>query len=97
MGWMMNWGDHNGGYWDLGMILMAVFWVALIALAVWAVIRLSRHDRPGPAGPVGPGQYLDSPRQILDRRFAAGEIDAQTYAEMRRVLEGRGVTQNPPS
>lgn len=97
MGWMMNWGDHNSGYWGLGMILMAVFWVALIAVAVWAVIRLSRHDQSGPPVHMGPGQYVESPRQILDRRFAAGEIDKQTYAEMRRVLEGRGVTQNPPS
>ena len=88
MGWMMDWGSNGSGFWALWMVLSALFWIALIALAVWAVLRLSqRRDRgPGDGGPL-----VESPRQILDRRFASGEIDAATYAEMRRVLEGRGV------
>lgn len=89
MGWMMDWGN-GGGVWGVGMVLMGVFWVALIVLAVWAVIQLSQRNDTGPADP---GRFVESPRQILDRRFASGEIDAQTYAEMRRVLEGRGVEQ----
>jgi putative membrane protein len=85
---MMDW-SGNTGWWSFGMMFMGLFWIALIAVAVWAVLRLTR----GPDGPASSG--VESPRQILDRRFAAGEIDAQTYAESRRVLEGRSV-DNPP-
>jgi putative membrane protein len=83
---MMDW-SGNASWWNTGMIFMGLFWVVLIAFAVWAVLRLSRRDddqaRPG----------VESARHILDRRFASGEIDAQAYAESRRVLEGHSVDQ----
>jgi putative membrane protein len=83
---MMNW-NGNTGWWNGGMIFMGVFWLLLIGLALWAVIRLSR--RPDDA----PRSSVESARQILDRRFAAGDIDATAYAESRRVLEGRSADQ----
>ncbi len=85
---MMYWGG-NTGWWSGGMIFMGLFWLALIGLAVWAVLRLSsRPDSQSSAG-------VESARHILDRRFAAGEIDAQAYAESRRVLEGRSIDKTP--
>lgn len=81
---MMYW-DGNGGWWGVGMLLMGVFWIAVIALAVWAVLRVSRGSNQPAAGEV------DSARRILDRRYAAGEITTEQYAEMRRVLEGHSV------
>jgi putative membrane protein len=82
---MMDW-NSNGSGWGAGMVIMVVFFVALIALAVWAVVRLSsRSDEPG--------RSAESPRQILDRRFASGELDEAQYAQGRRVLEGRGVLE----
>ncbi|HEY0118488.1 MAG TPA: hypothetical protein VGC04_06890 [Cellulomonas sp.] len=49
----------------------------------------------GPVGPVGPPPfgpgYVESPFEILDRRLAAGEIDLQTYQQLRAALrESRG-------
>ena len=85
---MMDW-SGNTGWWGFGMMFMGLFWIALIAVALWAVVRLTRR----PDGP--PSSGVESPRQILDRRFAAGEIDAQTYAESRRVLEGQSVDRAP--
>ena len=80
---MMGW--YGNGGWGVGMIFMGLFWVMLIAGAVWAVARLTRRaDDPVIGG-------VESARQILDRRFASGQIDAQQYAEARRVLEGRSV------
>lgn len=81
-GWHQGYGyDGFGG---LGMFLaMLLFWVPLIGLGVWLVSRVTRSDRP----PAAPTVVSDSARGILDRRFAAGEITAEEYTEMRRVLE----------
>jgi putative membrane protein len=82
---MMDW-NGNGGGWGAGMVIMVVFVAALIALAVWAVVRLSRRTDE-------PARSVESPRQILDRRFASGELDETQYAQARRVLDGRGVLE----
>ncbi|MGQ0480296.1 MAG: SHOCT domain-containing protein [Pseudonocardia sp.] len=83
---MCDWGwGYNGmaGWGGIGWILMAVFWIAVIGLIVWAVVRLSHGNR-------GPAQQGETPREILDRRFASGEIDADAYAEARgRLTEQR--------
>ena len=88
---MMDWNDYGFG-WNagLGMLMMIAIWGGLITLGVWAVARITRGQE---------GQASsESPRQILDRRFASGEIDSEQYAEARRMLEGRGaVTPNPHS
>ena len=86
-------GGMGGGLW----ILMVLFWVALIAAIVWLVIRLvpSNGAASGPAAaqqptsalPLAPGQgALESPVEILDRRFAQGEIDLETYQAHRAAL-----------
>jgi putative membrane protein len=33
--------------------------------------------------------HWESPQEILDRRFASGEIDADTYTRMRAHFAGR--------
>lgn len=80
---MMNYGT---GMWGGGFMItfMVIFWVSLIALGIWAVRRLA--GRSGLAS-----TNLESPRQILDRRFASGDIDAEAYAAARRALDGRGI------
>ena len=73
---MMGYGYGNGGWW---MLSMGAFWVVLVAVVIWAGMRLSRHtDAPT-------GAKVESPRHILDRRFASGEIDEAQYAQARRV------------
>lgn len=59
---------------------MAVIWILIIGLGIWLVTWLTRRDKSVPRE--------ETPRQILDRRFAAGEIDAAAYAQARRLIEG---------
>jgi putative membrane protein len=68
----------------VGWVFMGLFWLALVALIVWLVVRLvPSRDRPA-ARP-------DSPEEILDRRFARGEIDEETYRSQRAALvDARG-------
>jgi putative membrane protein len=89
---MMGWYGPGAGW----MMLLPLFWIALIALAVWAVIVLSRGWPNRSSGP-GAGQratpdtgetWRETPREILDRRLAAGEIDPETYDELRSRLSG---------
>ena len=84
---MDGWYDGmNGGWW----ILMVVFWVGLIAAIVWAGARL--FARPGTGGSAVGGTGDNSvgtgerPGEILDRRLASGEIDAETYDTLREKL-----------
>jgi putative membrane protein len=81
MGWYDNgWGSGTSG--TLGMLIMAGFLVAFVALAVWAIARATRSQ-------ASVAVLGESPRTILDRRFASGEIDAEAYAQARRILEGQ--------
>jgi putative membrane protein len=68
-----------------GWLFMGLFWLGLVALVVWLVIRqLPSRDRRD----IGSGQRAE---EILDRRFARGEIDEETYRSQRAALiEARG-------
>ena len=74
----MGWGGMAFG----GMIGIVLLWVVLIAGIVWAVSRLlpGRHAGHGARPP------QESPEEILDRRFARGEIDLETYQAQRDAL-----------
>jgi len=78
----MMWGYGYGSW--MGPAVMGVtgllVWILLLAGAV-ALLRWSR-----PAG--GTARPPDA-REVLDARFARGEIDEDDYAARRRVLEGR--------
>jgi len=80
MGWGWGWNDAN--WWMMGGMMF--FWIAIIAIGIWLVIRLT--DRHGENFP-----KTESPRAILDRRFASGEINAEQYAEARRLLESQSL------
>ena len=75
----MGWGGMGWG----GMIGMVLFWVVLIAGIVWAVTRLL-PGRQAQSRPSASGQ--ETPEDILDRRYARGEIDLETYQAHRAAL-----------
>jgi putative membrane protein len=78
-------GGINGG---VG-IVMGLFWIALIGAIIWLVVRLSptsAHARSKIAGPAGPRSGPESPTELLDRRFAVGEINLDTYQTHRTAL-----------
>jgi putative membrane protein len=61
------------GFPGLGMVL---FWGLIILLVVWVVRSFS-------AGSTGRDK---SARQILDERFAKGEIDREEYEQKKQAL-----------
>jgi putative membrane protein len=76
---MMGWYNHGMGFgaW----LFMGGFWLVLLALIVWLVVKLLPTRQPPNAGPP-----VETPEDILDRRFARGEIDEQTYTSARAAL-----------
>lgn len=77
-GWHGGWGS---GWW----ILMPVLWIVLIAVIVWAVTHLF-PGRPGGGGERRSEAYYETPKEILDRRLASGEIDIEKYDAMLAKL-----------
>jgi putative membrane protein len=77
---MMGWYDGMGwGGWILMTGAMVVFW----ALLLFAVLALFRTQRSG-----GSTSDRRDPMQILDERFARGEIDEDEYYARSSVLRG---------
>jgi len=81
---MMNGNDWGSG-WGWMMILMPVLWIGLTAVIVWAVVKVAQR----PANPVSEQPRRETPQDILDRRFASGEIDTDAYTQAKDHLAGR--------
>jgi putative membrane protein len=71
------------GFGVLGLLFMLIFWGGLILLAVWLVRALfsSNSGRDLHAG--GNNQNA---RQILDQRYARGEISREQYEIMKQDI-----------
>lgn len=79
----MMWGYY--GSWGGMLVMMAsvLFWVALLGVLLFFVVR-----RLGPQW----SSRLDSPRslsamEVLEQRYARGEIDDATFKRMRDELQ----------
>lgn len=69
-------------WWLMGMGLMAIFWIAAIALVIWGVSNFfPRRER---------ARYENRSGAIeaLQRRLGNGEIDYAEYERTRARLEG---------
>lgn len=79
----MMWdGMGNGFGWGFGMFAMALVWLVFVAAAVWIVRAI--WDRI--AVREGPASRAESPLEILQRRYARGEIDRAEFEEKRKDL-----------
>lgn len=67
-----------------GMIVMWLIWIVLIGLAVWLVARFMRSRQSPPER--DDTITRESPRETLDRRYAAGDISTEEYEERKRTL-----------
>ncbi|MFA6049083.1 MAG: hypothetical protein WC792_04015 [Candidatus Micrarchaeia archaeon] len=79
-----NWYDWGyGGMMGLGgglmVVFMIAFWIAVIVLVWWLI---KQTVRPG-AG----GSEKETAREILDKRYARGDLGKKEYDEMKRALE----------
>ena len=72
------WTFNGYGMGAAGWLLMALFWIALVALVVFTLVRLLPRTEPTPA----PRERAEEPRDILKRRLASGEIDVDTYEQL---------------
>lgn len=85
---MMDW--YGGGFYGAAPFMwvgMGLFWIILIGLVVFLVLRLlpgggSSSQAPAASDP----RAGETAEQILDRLFATGEIDEQTYRARRGAL-----------
>ncbi len=66
-----------------GMVWMVLVWAVLIGLAVWLVQAL--FPRVGGTGPQVAREDGDA-NEILDRRYARGEISREEYDLMKDTL-----------
>ncbi len=81
----MMWWNHGGwgaGDWMLTIVMMVVFWALVAALIMWAV-----QGRRASTPPQLPTPTAD---ELLDQRFARGEIDTDEYATRRSALHPTG-------
>lgn len=81
----MMWGYNMGwGMW-LGMGISTLILLILIGLLVWAVVQVGRLETQRlPQQPDRP-----SALQVLDERFARGDIEPDDYSQRRRLLSGQ--------
>jgi putative membrane protein len=79
--WDMH-GDVSTGWMIVMMILMVLFWAAVILGIVWLVRGASG------GGWHWGGERKETPSEILERRFAEGAISVQDYHERRNVIAG---------
>ena len=77
-------GGWGWGWMSLMMAMMLLFWGAVIVAIVWLIRG---------TGPAASARERDvsreTPLEILDRRFAEGEISEEDYRARREVLAGR--------
>ena len=79
----MGWGGVGAGGWVVMALLMLAFW----GLVVFGVVALFRSGRPTGSG--AGTRHERSAEQVLDERFARGEINAEEYHARRAVLDSR--------
>ncbi|MGE5140818.1 MAG: SHOCT domain-containing protein [Rudaea sp.] len=77
------------GLFGFGMVLMVLFWIAIIAGAVWLVMVLVRGGQSRTGTPYLPpgAPASQTPLDILKARYARGEINKEQFDAMRRDLE----------
>ena len=71
-----------------GIAFVGAFFILVVLGAIALVVFLVMRKQS--AVPVTFPASRETPFQILDRRFAAGEIDAEEYKRARDILSGGG-------
>ena len=69
---------HNGYGMGFGGGFMWLFWILLVVAIVWIIKAAVGSDR---------SVSRRTPREILDERYARGEIDETEYRRRRQELE----------
>ena len=78
MGWHNGWGMMMGGGWFMWLSILI-----LVGAVVWAFVYMS-NSRGGSDG--GPYTEHRTALDVLQERYARGEITREEYEQMRRDL-----------
>lgn len=76
-GWGMMGPGMMGGFGGMG--LMSLVWIAVLGLIIWAVVAAVRHPAESSSSP-------DSAMNVLQRRYARGEINKEEYENKKKDL-----------
>ncbi|GAA5104537.1 hypothetical protein [Haloechinothrix salitolerans] len=76
---------YDFGVGSAWMMLMPVVWLVLIGVVIWAVVWLARDRRDG-GSRYETRADRETPLEILDRRYAMGEVDTEDYLRARDHL-----------
>ena len=82
---MMDWNwDHGWGYMHgFGWLFMVLFWV----LVILGIVSAARWIISSPRQSSPPPSKTKTALDILDERFARGEIEQEEYEQKRQVLK----------
>jgi len=73
----MMWEFGHGDGWMI--LLMILFWGAAILLVIWSVRQFTGGSRP----------TASRAMEVLEERYARGEITDEEFDSMRRTLAGQ--------
>ena len=73
------WGHGFGFMWFIPLFFFVMF--------IFFMRGMCGRDSPGSGSHGSDGSHRESARDILDKRFAKGEIDKLEYEEMKKTLE----------
>jgi len=78
---MYDWGGYGGWGMGFGMVFMLLFWIlvilGIVVLIRWLMMQPSQ----------GRGSRDKAPLEIVQERYARGEIDREEYEQKKRDLE----------
>lgn len=82
--WDGSWGIGNWLVMGFGML---VFWALVVAVVIWLVrySGIGRSDQPD----LSASRHRQTAREILDERYARGEISDEDYRSRRDALASR--------
>jgi len=72
------------GFGGIGLILMLLFWGGLIVGGIWLAKTVFDNTQQNRSGTTPSDQ--PSPREILDKRYARGEISREEYENIKSDL-----------
>jgi putative membrane protein len=78
-----------GAFGWFGLILNLAITIGVIVGIIWLVIYLVRQFSPGglkSTGSSSVAEYIESPREVIQLRYARGEITRDQYVEMLEDL-----------